>query len=92
MYEWLERPQTGDNLTLETTFTQTVQRETAATSDKSRLHHRLKMMSLKVSPCHDKKPVEKTASVDARLQRSDHAPLERQMCLQIPEERPFLRR
>ena len=34
LYEWLERPQTGDNLHHETTLTrQTVQRETAATSD-----------------------------------------------------------
>ena len=48
------------------------------------------MMSLDLTK--DQKNVGKTKSVDICLQRSQHAPLERQMCLQIPEERPFLRR
>ena len=34
----------------------------------------------------------KTVSVDLCAPRPHHAPLERQMCLQLPEERPFLRR
>ena len=34
----------------------------------------------------------KTTSLDICQPKHHHAPLERQMCLQLPEERPFLRR
>ena len=46
----------------------------------------------KIKSYNNKSMKTQSASVDKCITRSHHAPLERQMCLQLPEERPFLRR
>ena len=51
-------------------------------------------VDIKIAPDNNKMKVGgiKTTSLDICQPKHHHAPLERQMCLQLPEERPFLRR